>query len=133
MSAPLSDPQNSALRALVLDERAEIRERIRRLLAEAGIHSYELSTTLGSTSIMTRRNIDVVIVGPELAGKNATRFVQMLRNNPSRAHLKVVLLVGEAGELEHEADVVLEERDLERSLISVVRSIGRSSAEYLRS
>lgn len=133
MSAPLPTSPNAALRALVLDERPEIRDRVCALLAEAGMLVFDLGSTLGSTSIMARRHIDVVIVGSDLSGKNANRFVQMLRNNPRRAHLKVVLIVTESdAQSDHEADVVVEEGELEQSLVTAVHAVMRQSAVFAR-
>lgn len=135
MSAPLPNPPNAAaLRALVLDERPAIRDRVCAILTEAGMRSFDLGSTLGSTSIMARRQIDIVIVGSDLAGKNADRFVQMLRNNPRRAHLKIIRVVADEADVQadHEADVVVEERDLERSLISVVHAVMRQSSVLSR-
>ncbi len=125
-------PEPHARRVLVIDERVELRRTIAERLAASGLIVYDVGSPLGATSLASRLQIDVLVLGARLSSSTGRRVAQLVRNSPRLKQLKVVLLVAELPkrlELSHDyndVDSVIEESTLEQALLpTVLRLVGR--------
>jgi CheY-like chemotaxis protein len=79
-------------RALVIDDDEIARELVVSLLREGGYETFELSSPIGATQMISREKIEIVVLDIMMPGLSGDKLAKMLRANPRFGRIGIVIV-----------------------------------------
>jgi CheY-like chemotaxis protein len=79
-------------RALVIDDDEIARELVVSILRDGGYETFELSSPIGATSMISREKIELLILDIMMPGLSGDKLANMLRANPRHGQIGIVLV-----------------------------------------
>jgi CheY-like chemotaxis protein len=88
------------IRVLVIDDSDAARAAINEVLAPAGYEVMQLPSAIGATRTILRNAVDAVIIDISMPGLSGDRLVELLRSNPRCSELVIIVVSGDADQLQ---------------------------------
>jgi len=79
-------------RALVIDDDEIARELVVSILQDGGYETFELSSPIGATQMISREKIELLILDIMMPGLSGDKLAKMLRANPRLGRIGIVLV-----------------------------------------
>jgi CheY-like chemotaxis protein len=79
-------------RVLVIEDDEIARELVVSLLRDGGYETFELSSPIGATQIISRERIEMVVLDIMMPGLSGDKLAKMLRANPRFGRIGIVLV-----------------------------------------
>lgn len=90
-------PQNRLVSILVVDDIAEMRETLLRLLRALGYnHVREAKNGVEASSLLVDSTFDLVLCDWNMPGKTGLELLQQVRGLPNGAHIPFIMITGES-------------------------------------
>jgi CheY-like chemotaxis protein len=118
---------------LVIDDSEIARAEMTRVLSEAGLRVFTLSSPIGATRAIIQHRVDAVVIDLLMPSMRGDRLAALFRGNPRFEGLGVVLVSGQDHQEltrlleEADADAVVRKADLRR-LVPAVNNVIRARA-----
>src|SRR5258705_7598131 len=84
------------LMVLVIDDSERAREKMARVLRQAGMQVVTLASPIGATRAILQNEVDVVVIDLQMPGIRGDRLAALFRGNPRLKRLGVVMVSGES-------------------------------------
>jgi CheY-like chemotaxis protein len=119
-------------RALVIDDDEIARELVVSILQDGGYETFELSSPIGATQIISREKIELLILDIMMPGLSGDKLAKMLRANPRLGRIGIVLV--SSCDLAHlqeiaasvRADAVVLKPEIRQKLLSTLMRVRAS-------
>jgi CheY-like chemotaxis protein len=79
-------------RALVIDDDEIARELVVSILRDGGYETFELSSPIGATQMLSREKIELLVLDIMMPGLSGDKLAKMLRANPRLGRIGIVLV-----------------------------------------
>ena len=79
-------------KTLVIDDDEIARELVVSILRDGGYETYELSSPIGATQMISREKIDILVLDIMMPGLSGDKLARMLRANPRFGRIGIVLV-----------------------------------------
>ena len=79
-------------KTLVIDDDEIARELVVSILRDGGYETFELSSPIGATQMISREKIDILVLDIMMPGLSGDKLARMLRANPRFGRIGIVLV-----------------------------------------
>jgi CheY-like chemotaxis protein len=119
-------------RALVIDDDDIARELVVSILRDGGYETFELSSPIGATQMISREKIELLVLDIMMPGLSGDKLAKMLRANPRLGRIGIVLVSScNPAELEQvatsvRADAVVLKPEIRKKLLPTLMRVRAS-------